>query len=113
MAFHNLLLASSHSQPGALVSTAGPSDTGRFPEDKLNQPWFHPADEFAPAVTAWCRERAPEFSWNPLLRIELRHNLRRLSGKLSFKPLARIASLHAGEEDAGLGDGIDLASFQV
>jgi len=43
--------------------------------------WFHPADEFAPTVTAWCRERAPEFSWNPLLRIELRHNLRRLSSK--------------------------------
>jgi predicted nucleic acid-binding protein len=43
--------------------------------------WFHPADEFAPSVTNWCRERSPEFSWNPLLRIELRHNLRRLSGK--------------------------------
>jgi predicted nucleic acid-binding protein len=42
--------------------------------------WFHPADEFANAVTSWCRERAPEFCWNPLLRIELRHNLRRLSG---------------------------------
>lgn len=43
--------------------------------------WFHPADPFAMAVTDWCRERSPEFSWNPLLRIELRHNLRRLSGK--------------------------------
>ena len=43
--------------------------------------WFHPADEFAHGVTAWCRERSPEFSWNPLLRIELRHNLRRLSGR--------------------------------
>jgi predicted nucleic acid-binding protein len=43
--------------------------------------WFNPADEFAPAVTSWCRERTPEFCWNPLLRIELRHNLRRLSGK--------------------------------
>lgn len=43
--------------------------------------WFHPADEFAPAVTDWCRDRSPEFSWNPLLRMELRHNLRRLSGK--------------------------------
>ena len=43
--------------------------------------WFNPADEFAPAVTSWCRERAPEFFWNPLLRAELRHNLRRLSGK--------------------------------
>lgn len=43
--------------------------------------WFNPADEFAPAVTSWCRERAPEFCWNPFLRAELRHNLRRLSGK--------------------------------
>lgn len=42
--------------------------------------WFHPADEFAAAVTSWCRTRTPEFCWNPLLRIELRHNLRRLSG---------------------------------
>ncbi len=23
--------------------------------------WFNPADEFAPAVTSWCRERGPEF----------------------------------------------------
>jgi predicted nucleic acid-binding protein len=43
--------------------------------------WFNPADEFAPAVTSWCRARSPEFYWNPLLRLELRHNLRRLSGK--------------------------------
>jgi len=43
--------------------------------------WFHPADEFAQTVTDWCRERSPEFSWNPLLRMELRHNLRRLSGR--------------------------------
>jgi len=42
--------------------------------------WFHPADEFAPVVTAWCRNQSPEFIWNSLLRIELRHNLRRLSG---------------------------------
>ena len=34
--------------------------------------WFHPADEFAPAVTAWCRARSPDFCWNPLLRMELR-----------------------------------------
>jgi predicted nucleic acid-binding protein len=43
--------------------------------------WFHPADQFAQSVTEWCRERSPEFIWNPLLRIELRHNLRRLSGR--------------------------------
>ena len=43
--------------------------------------WFNPVDEFAPAVTTWCRGRSPEFSWNPLLRIEVRHHLRRLAGK--------------------------------
>ena len=43
--------------------------------------WFHPGDEFAEKVTGWCRERAPEFCWNPLLRLELRHNLRRLTGR--------------------------------
>ena len=42
--------------------------------------WFNPADEFALAVTSWCRRCAPEFLWNPLLRMELRHNLRRLTG---------------------------------
>ena len=48
--------------------------------------WFHPADFFAHAVTEWCRERSPEFSWNALLRLELRHNLRRLDS-----PYAAIA----------------------
>ena len=43
--------------------------------------WFHPADEFAPVVTAWCRQRSPEFYWNSFLRAELRHNLRRLRGE--------------------------------
>ena len=43
--------------------------------------WFHPADEGAVAVTTWCRGRAPQFCWNALLRVELRHNLRRLSGR--------------------------------
>ncbi len=45
--------------------------------------WFHPADEFATAVTSWCHRRSPEFCWNFLLRTELRHNLRRLKGKYS------------------------------
>jgi predicted nucleic acid-binding protein len=31
-------------------------------------------------VTNWCRSQAPEFSWNVFLRLELRHNLRRISG---------------------------------
>jgi predicted nucleic acid-binding protein len=43
--------------------------------------WFNPSDEFAQSVTSWCCEHSPEFYWNPLLRVELRHNLRRLSGK--------------------------------
>lgn len=42
--------------------------------------WFHPGDEFAPTVTRWCRDHTLEFCWNPLLRMELRHNLRGLSG---------------------------------
>lgn len=42
--------------------------------------WFNPSDEFAPAVTSWCRERAPDFHWNSLLRTELRHNLRLIPG---------------------------------
>lgn len=43
--------------------------------------WFHPADRFAEDVTKWCRDKGPEFSWNIFLRAELRHNLRRLTGK--------------------------------
>jgi predicted nucleic acid-binding protein len=43
--------------------------------------WFYPADVFAFAVTAWCRTQGPDFSWNSLLRTELRHNLRRLTGE--------------------------------
>jgi len=43
--------------------------------------WFHPADAFAKQVTEWFRQQAAEFCWNPVLRAELRHNLRRLSGE--------------------------------
>jgi predicted nucleic acid-binding protein len=42
--------------------------------------WFHPADRFALPVTNWCRHNGPEFHWNALLRAELRHNLRKLTG---------------------------------
>lgn len=48
--------------------------------------WFHPADRFALAVTAWCREQEVDFLWNPILRLELRHALRRLKG--SYAPVA-------------------------
>lgn len=40
--------------------------------------WFHPADEFARPVTHWARENSSEFVWNWFLRVEVRHNLRRL-----------------------------------
>ena len=43
--------------------------------------WFHPADEFAVPVTRWCEARDVQFCWNPFLRLELRHTLRRLTGK--------------------------------
>jgi len=43
--------------------------------------WFNPADEFAPAVTRWCRSRSAEFCWNPFLRAEVRHNLRKVTGR--------------------------------
>jgi predicted nucleic acid-binding protein len=40
--------------------------------------WFHASDEFAPPVTRWVQENVADFIWNPLLRAEVRHNLRRL-----------------------------------
>ncbi len=40
--------------------------------------WFHPDDEFAKPVTQWVRENVTDFLWNPMLRLEVRHNLRKL-----------------------------------
>ena len=40
--------------------------------------WFHPDDEFARPVTEWVRENVTDFLWNPMLRLEVRHNLRKL-----------------------------------
>jgi len=40
--------------------------------------WFHADDEFARPVTDWARENVTDFSWNLLLRLEVRHNLRKL-----------------------------------
>ena len=40
--------------------------------------WFHPDDEFAKLVTEWVRENVTDFLWNPMLRLEVRHNLRKL-----------------------------------
>jgi predicted nucleic acid-binding protein len=42
--------------------------------------WFHPADYFAAPVRAWLGRKNVDFIWNPILRVELRHTLRRLSG---------------------------------
>src|SRR5258706_13980676 len=45
--------------------------------------WFHADDEFALPVTDWVRENVSEFLWNPILRAELRHNLRKLRSSYS------------------------------
>ena len=100
--------------------------------------WFNPADEFAAAVTAWCRERTPQFCWNLLQLAELRHNLRRLSGKYSavawhayrasetsqrlklgvdrladlFEWGDELSARHAGSSAAGTWDFIHVAAAQ-
>jgi len=40
--------------------------------------WFHADDEFARSVTAWVQDNVTDFIWNPVLRLEVRHNLRKL-----------------------------------
>ena len=40
--------------------------------------WFHADDEFAQPVTEWIREHVTDFLWNPILQLEVRHNLRKL-----------------------------------
>lgn len=40
--------------------------------------YFHPDDEFAVPVTNWVRENVTDFVWNPILYLEVRHNLRKL-----------------------------------
>lgn len=40
--------------------------------------WFHPDDEFAGVVTPWVLEHVTDFVWNPILRAEVRHNLRKM-----------------------------------
>jgi len=41
--------------------------------------WFHADDQFALPVTRWVQENVTEFVWNPILRAELRHNIRKLT----------------------------------
>src|SRR5438045_305052 len=43
--------------------------------------WFHPADQFAITVTQWANEHVTDFIWNPVLRAEVRHNLRKLKSR--------------------------------
>lgn len=58
--------------------------------------WFHPEDEFAEPVTRWVKENVTELLWNPLLRLEVRHNLRKIRS-----PYARVAwnALRAAERN--------------
>jgi predicted nucleic acid-binding protein len=69
--------------------------------------WFHPADQFAQGVTDWCRDQTVQFCWNPVLRTELRHNLRRLSGRY-----AAVAwhAYRASETSKRLTSGIERLS---
>lgn len=43
--------------------------------------WFHSDDQFAQAVTKWVRANVSDFIWNPVLRMEVRHNLRKLRSR--------------------------------
>jgi predicted nucleic acid-binding protein len=43
--------------------------------------WFHPDDPFAIVVTEWTRRYVTDFVWNPILRAEVRHNLRKLKSR--------------------------------
>ena len=43
--------------------------------------WFHAADPLAIAVTEWTRAHVTDFIWNPILRAEVRHNLRKLKSR--------------------------------
>lgn len=40
--------------------------------------WFHAADQLAVPVTEWAMDHVTDFIWNPILRAEVRHNLRKL-----------------------------------
>lgn len=69
--------------------------------------WFHAADEFAQQVTEWARDHSTDFVWNPILRNEVRHNLRKLNS-----PYARTAwnALRAAEQSRRLAFGREKLS---
>jgi len=64
--------------------------------------WFHADDQFAQEVTNWVRKHVTDFIWNPFLRLEVRHNLRKLK-----TPYARSAwnALRASEKSGRLLSG--------
>ena len=47
-----------------------------YADSSLLFAWFHPHDEFSAAVDAAVQKESPDFIYWPLLRFELRHNLR-------------------------------------
>ena len=61
--------------------------------------WYHADDQFAQAVTDWVQDNVTDFIWNPFLRLEVRHNLRKLN-----TPYARSAwnALRASEKGGRL-----------
>lgn len=49
-----------------------------YPDSSFLVAWFHPADPLGPDVADWTRRHVTDFIWNPILRAEVRHNLRKL-----------------------------------
>jgi hypothetical protein len=71
--------------------------------------WFHPADHFAAPVRAWLGKRNADFIWNPILRVELRHTLRRLSG--SYARVAWDATAPANPRNGWFSMFVALTTF--
>jgi predicted nucleic acid-binding protein len=44
---------------------------------------FHPADIFSKQINDWVGENTIDFFWNPFLRNEVRHNLRKIDSSYS------------------------------
>jgi predicted nucleic acid-binding protein len=98
--------------------------------------FFHPADAFAVAVTRWLQGQEAELLWNPILRAEVRHNLRTRRGDYAapawsayraaethhFLSLTRerlsdllewadeLSAQHAGDAKAGTWDFVHVAA---
>ena len=80
--------------------------------------WFHPADQFAVEVTDWARECVTDFVWNPILRAEVRHNLRKLNTRYArtawnaYRAFEKTRRLAIGRQSLAdlLGAGDDLSA---